>query len=227
MCQELETSRIALLLSGGLDSCILLGDLLRRGYRVLPIYVDSGLIWQRVELAWLHQFLRTIRNKSVEPLVLLKIPLADVYQDHWSLTGNGIPSAESADRAVYLPGRNALLLVKAALCCRNHGVSDLALGVLGTSPFADAKPEFFTQFTEAMNTALDVKLQIHLPFAGATKREVMQLGRDLPLEWTFSCVAPLQQLHCGRCNKCVERQLAFRQIELEDPTEYASDHLLA
>jgi 7-cyano-7-deazaguanine synthase len=168
MCPEAETSRIALLLSGGLDSCILLGDLLRRGHRILPIYVNSGLIWQEVELGWLRRFLRAMGTESVEPLVLLEIPLADVYQDHWSLTGSGIPDAESADSAVYLPGRNALLLVKAALACRNRGIGDLALGVLGTSPFADAKPEFFAHFTEAMNTALDVNLQVHVPFAGAT-----------------------------------------------------------
>lgn len=224
MCPLPKTSTIGLLLSGGLDSCILLGNLLRKGHRVLPIYVDSSLVWQSAELSCLQGFLRAMESDAVEPLVLLQIPLGDVYQDHWSVTGNGVPITEN-DQAVYLPGRNALLLVKAALCCQNKGVEELALGVLGTSPFADAKPGFFTQFTEAMNTALDANLRIHLPFLGVSKQEVMQLGRDLPLERTFSCVAPLQQLHCGRCNKCLERQRAFRQVGMEDPTEYAFDHL--
>ena len=38
----------------------------------------------------------------------------------------------------------------------------------------------------------------------------MALGRGLPLELTFSCISPLRGLHCGHCNKCAERQAAFR-----------------
>jgi 7-cyano-7-deazaguanine synthase len=163
-----------------------------------------------------------LQGEAVEPLALLQMPLEDVHHNHWSLTGIGVPDAQSPDPAVYLPGRNALLLVKAALCCQSQEIDQLAVGVLGTSPFADAKSDFFAQFTSAMNTALGANLQIHRPFAGASKSEVMQLGRDLPLKWTFSCVSPQQQLHCGQCNKCAERRLAFERVGLEDPTQYAS-----
>jgi 7-cyano-7-deazaguanine synthase len=54
------------------------------------------------------------------------------------------------------------------------------------------------------------------------KNQVMQLGRELPLELTFSCIAPLRGLHCGRCNKCAERQAAFRAAALPDRTAYAT-----
>ena len=110
--------------------------------------------------------------------------------------------------------------MKAALCCLARRIENLAVGILGTSPFADAGPEFFAQFTQAMNTSLGAELQLHRPFADVTKREVMELGRDLPLEWTFSCLSPRQQLHCGQCNKCAERRLAFQEVGFEDPTEY-------
>lgn len=222
-----KTRRIGLLLSGGLDSCILLGDLLRRGYRVLPIYVESGLVWQEAELGCLRRFLEVLGSQEVEPLVVLEMPLDDIYEGHWSLTGRGVPDAGSLDEAVYLPARNALLLVKAMVCCLTCRVEDLAVGILGTSPFADAGTDFFRQFTEAMNTSLNGGLQLHRPFAGFAKQDVMELGRDLPLEWTFSCLSPRQQLHCGACNKCGERRLAFEEIGLEDPTEYASGHLFA
>ncbi|MHB8902010.1 MAG: 7-cyano-7-deazaguanine synthase [Thermoguttaceae bacterium] len=216
-----ETAMIGLLLSGGLDSCILLGDLVRRGHRVLPIYVDSSLVWQGAELGCLRRFLRALGCEAVEPLVCLEMPLGDVYEGHWSLTGVGVPFTEK-DEAVYLPGRNAILLVKATLCCQQRGIEDLAIGVLGTSPFADARGDFFTQFGKAMNTALGARLRIHLPFADMSKRAVMQLGRDLPLGWTFSCVAPVREFHCGQCNKCLERQRAFQEAGMEDPTRYAS-----
>jgi 7-cyano-7-deazaguanine synthase len=57
-----------------------------------------------------------------------------------------------------------------------------------------------------------------------TKRQVMELGRDLPLELTFSCISPVDSLHCGRCNKCAERQAAFRDAGLPDGTRYATSH---
>ena len=49
----------------------------------------------------------------------------------------------------------------------------------------------------------------------------MLLGRGDPLELTFSCIAPVGDLHCGRCNKCFERRAAFRLIDMVDPTRYA------
>lgn len=222
MCPPTNSGRIGLLLSGGLDSCILLGELLRRKHQVLPIYVQSGLIWEEAELRSLRRFLVALGSDCVEALDVLQVPVDDVYQGHWSLTGSGVPNADSPDDAVHLPARNALLSVKAALCCFRHGVENLAIGILGTSPFTDASADFFAQLARAINTSLNADFQIHRPFAEATKQDVMEMGRDLPLEWTFSCLSPQQQLHCGQCNKCAERRLAFREVGLEDPTQYAA-----
>ena len=128
----------------------------------------------------------------------------------------------SADDAVYLPGRNALLLVKAAVWCRLHGVGELALAVLRSNPFADATPEFFAEFESAIARAAGGRVRFVRPFGAMSKREVMALGRGLPLELTFSCIAPRDGRHCGACNKCAERQAAFEAIGDADPTEYAA-----
>jgi 7-cyano-7-deazaguanine synthase len=48
----------------------------------------------------------------------------------------------------------------------------------------------------------------------------MQLGRELPLEHTYSCIRPVSGLHCGQCNKCAERQRAFAEAGMVDPTVY-------
>jgi 7-cyano-7-deazaguanine synthase len=97
----------------------------------------------------------------------------------------------------------------------------LALGVLGTNPFGDATPKFFDAFEAAVNCGAGSRLRVIRPFDGLTKCQVMELGRGLPLEWTFSCIAPVSGLHCGQCNKCAERQAAFGQVGWPDPTLYA------
>ncbi len=214
---------VGLLLSGGLDSGILLGHLLRRGCRVQPFYVRAGLHWEHDELAALESFLlrmQSMHSDRVEPLVTLEMPLADVYGKHWSITGRGVPDAATADDAVYLPGRNAILIVKAAVWCRLHGIGQLALAVLGSNPFGDASREFFDDFESALHHAVGGRVRILRPFGEMAKREVMDFGRGLPLELTFSCIDPQGGMHCGCCNKCAERQAAFQSIGMEDPTRY-------
>jgi 7-cyano-7-deazaguanine synthase len=222
MTSEAGNNTIALLLSGGLDSSILLGQLLREGRRVQPLYIRCGLAWQDEELRAVGRFLCAVAAKELEGLVILDLPVRDLYGDHWSVTGDDVPDARSADDAVYLPGRNALLLVKAAVWCRLHGIGELALAVLRSNPFADATPEFFAEFESALARATSGRVRIVRPFGAMSKREVMALGRGLPLELTFSCIAPRGGRHCGACNKCAERQAAFEAIDGSDPTEYVT-----
>ncbi|MGO8752302.1 MAG: 7-cyano-7-deazaguanine synthase [Thermoguttaceae bacterium] len=219
---DFSHSTVGLLLSGGLDSAILLGHFLRQHQTVRPFYICSNLVWETAELQAVRGLVKALASPRLAELVVLKLPVSDVYDGHWSVTGNGTPDAQSADDAVYLPGRNAVLIVKAALWCQLHDIRELALGVLGSNPFADASAAFFEQFQGALNLATGAGLRILRPFANLEKRDVMELGRGLPLGLTFSCIAPVDGLHCGRCNKCAERQKAFRLIDSPDPTCYAA-----
>lgn len=54
--------RVCVLMSGGLDSAVLVVFYLERGFHVLPVYVAGGLRWERVELAWTRRFLRRIAS---------------------------------------------------------------------------------------------------------------------------------------------------------------------
>jgi len=222
MISRSRSQAIGLLVSGGLDSAILLGHLLESDREVQPFYIRAGLFWERHELAALEQLLNHFRSEKLRPLVVLEMPLGDVYDDHWSVTGRGVPDGSTPDEAVYLPGRNALLLIKAALWCSLNGVDELAMAPLGSNPFSDATPEFFDGFQSVLNTATAGNLILSRPFAPLHKTDVMQLGRRFPLELTFSCIAPVGELHCGGCNKCAERRQAFLAAGLDDPTVYAA-----
>jgi 7-cyano-7-deazaguanine synthase len=218
---DLQTT--GLLLSGGLDSTILLGQLLAHGWRVRPFYVRTGCVWQDDELGAVRRLLDALKQPNLEPLVELEMPVDDLYADHWSITGNAVPDDHSADEAVFLPGRNPLLLLKPVLWCAMHGVRRMALATLAANPFDDAKPEFFARFESMIEWATGSEVRVVRPFEMLSKRCVMQLGRDVPLELTFSCIAPVGSLHCGHCNKCAERAAAFRHVSAGDPTEYAQE----
>jgi 7-cyano-7-deazaguanine synthase len=212
---------VAVLASGGLDSAILCVDLLRDFRRVIPIYVRSGLLWEDAELAALARFLEAVKTEGLSSPVVLEEPIADVYGPHWSTGGASIPGSDSADQAVYLPGRNLLLTVKAAVWCRLRDIDALALGSLGSNPFPDSTPRFFEALETLLNQALGGKLSLVRPFDRMQKSDVLWRGKHLPLHLTFSCIDPKHGLHCGRCNKCAERKNGFESAGILDRTDYA------
>jgi 7-cyano-7-deazaguanine synthase len=214
---------LAVLVSGGLDSAILVGEAVREQAAVFPLYVRFGLAWEAVELAHLRRFLDALGSPRLRPLHVLDLPAGDLYGDHWSVTGRGVPDDRSPDEAVFLPGRNVLLLAKGLLWCHLHDVPAVALGSLASNPFPDATPEFFAAFEGVVNRAVGGSVRVLRPFARLGKTAVMRRGAGLPLEQTFSCIRPEGERHCGRCNKCAERRQAFAAAGMEDRTGYAND----
>ena len=212
---------VAVLVSGGLDSAILVAELVSQGSTVHPIYVRFGLAWEPTEEAHLRRFLDTLKSPAPEPLTVLNAPIAGIYGTHWSVSGEAVPDDRSADDAVYLPGRNLLLLAQPSVWCALNGVPTIALGTLKGNPFPDSSREFFDDFAALAHRGMGHSIEVVTPFAGLTKADVLALGHGLALAHTFSCIDPQGGRHCGHCNKCAERRLAFAALEIDDVTEYA------
>src|SRR5213082_2934335 len=132
--------RTAVLLSGGLDSAVLLADEASRG-DVQPVYIGAGLAWESAERAVVARFLEhQPLRATTRQLVSLSVDMRDVYAaTHWSVTGNA-PAYHTPDEDVYLPGRNIILLSKAAVFCAAANIERIAIGTLDHNPFPDATP---------------------------------------------------------------------------------------
>jgi 7-cyano-7-deazaguanine synthase len=218
-----RSDELVVLASGGADSAILVVDQAEQGQVVHPMYVRFGLAWERVEEAHLRGFLDAVPDQpGIRPLTVLELPIADVYGTHWSVSGTDTPDDTTPDEAVYLPGRNLLLLAKTTVWCALHDVGAIALGTLRGNPFTDASHDFLSGLACLATAALGHQLEVLTPFAQLSKVEVLERGRGLPLERTFSCVAPVGTTHCGSCNKCAERRTAFAEAGIEDRTAYAA-----
>ena len=213
---------VVALVSGGLDSYGLVHQLLHERRIVHPLYVRCGLVWEPAEAYWLRRWLSRIRHPDLRPLSALEVPIRSLYGSHWSLTGRGVPSASSADRAVYLPGRNVLLFGHAAIHAVQHRLSTLATGLLAGNPFGDATPRFLDRFAASLSDALGPPVRITAPLRRLTKAHVIRRTPPWLFGLTFSCIHPRGRRHCGRCNKCAERRSAFRRARVEDPTTYAN-----
>jgi 7-cyano-7-deazaguanine synthase len=225
----------AVLLSGGLDSAVLLVEEASRG-EVHPVYVSAGLAWEQAERDAIARFLASGRvGPRVQPLVSLTVDMHDVYTAaHWSIQGRP-PAYHTPDEDVYLPGRNIILLAKAGMYCAAARLERLVLGTLAHNPFPDATPEFRSAMARALSLGLAHTLRIEAPYAEISKAEVVRRGARLgvPLELTLSCMNPpgtglrgsdgdlSPARHCGACSKCRERHDAFLEAGITDTTHYA------
>lgn len=209
-----------MLASGGLDSSSLLAELARKGRRVFPIYVREGLRWERDELAVLQRFIRALGQKRIQPVTIIRLPMDDVAGDHWSVSGRGIPGFSAALSSNYIPGRNLMLLSKAAIFCARERIGKIAMATLKDNPFPDANQRFFHAFSRAVKLGVGLGLGIATPYAALTKADVIARSRDLPLHLTLSCIRPRGLRHCGACTKCAERIEGFRAAGVPDSTVY-------
>ena len=214
----------AVLLSGGLDSAVLVADEASRD-EVQPIYVSVGLAWEVAERAIIERLLAAAPGRErMRPLASLSVDMRDVYAaSHWAVEGKP-PAYHTPDEDVYLPGRNVILFGKAGVFCAAANIARLVIGTLEHNPFPDATPEFRDAMQRALSLGLAHDLRIEAPYAGRSKAEVIRRGRALgvPFELSLSCMNPRGTMHCGECSKCRERHDAFVEAGVPDPTEYAS-----
>lgn len=210
---------VCALVSGGIDSCVMLGILAKNYAKVVPVYVTSGFIWEKAELFWLKKYFKTINRTApasagLSSIRVLKAPVPQ-RKKHWSFTGHGTPGYNSPSRTVYLPGRNITLLSVAALFCLQENINRIALGVLKHNPFPDSTFQFFNIISRALSLGLNHPIKIMAPLAKMTKKQVILTGKDLPLHLTFSCISPRGLKPCGNCNKCAERDKVLRCANAE------------
>lgn len=228
MATDSETPSTIVLLSGGLDSAVLLAHEARR-QPVWPVHVSVGLAWEPLELAMVERLLAHASLAGVGALSRVEFTMRDVYAPtHWAIRGEA-PAYDTPDEDVYLTGRNLVLLAKAGVLAATKRAQRIALGPLAGNPFPDARPSFFTAMEQALTLGLDHAVEVVAPFLTWDKADVIRRGLELgvPLELTLSCMNPVARarrapLHCGQCSKCRERRDAFAAIAQQDPAVYAA-----
>lgn len=212
--------KICVLLSGGLDSALLLQKAVDEKSQAYPLYVACGFLWEPSEQAAMQNLLKHLAQPLLQPLQTLYYPLKEIFPHHWGFHQNQVPDSQAPDEEVYIPGRNLLLLTQAALYCESQNLEEIWLGTLKANPFPDAREEFFRSLSENFTSALQRNIKIQAPFAQLNKAQLIQQYPHFPYELTLSCLQSHEGKHCGACNKCEERRRYFEEAGVKDPTSY-------
>lgn len=219
-----------LLLSGGLDSTTLLALAVRQGYAVHALSFRYG---QRHAVE-IDAARRAAERHRVARHVIVDIDLRTFGGS--VLTGEGeVPRDRSLATtdipATYVPARNTIFLAYAMALAEVSGASDLFIGVnaLDYSGYPDCRPEYIESFERMANLATRAavegrRLVIHAPLIRMTKREIIELGLSLGVDYagTSSCYDPAPDgTACGRCDACQLRLRGFAEAGAVDPARYA------
>lgn len=134
--------------------------------------------------------------------------------------------AEESMRITVVPNRNAIMLAIAFGVAAARQAEAVGVAVHGGDHFIypDCRPDFIDAFQAMQNRALDgyANVRLYAPFVHASKADIVTEGarHATPFDQTWSCYKG-DDVHCGRCGTCVERQEAFHLARLHDPTDYA------
>jgi len=222
---------IVMALSGGLDSTTLLGLLLEQGYEVTCVIFHYGSKhneWENRAAADVVNFYR----KEGMPVIASFFDISPIMQRFNSnllITGGEIPegyyTAESM-KVTVVPGRNLIFCAIMAGLAESLRIDKIAIGVHQGDHYIypDCRREFIKALDMAIFLSSDRKVEVVAPFLTDDKTSILKRGLAqipaVPYHLTRTCYKN-QELSCGKCGSCQERIEAFKNIEMDDPIQYA------
>lgn len=208
-----------ILLSGGLDSTVTLAKALETGKKCAALSFNYG---QRhvIELQRAEQ----IAHYYQIPLNIVQLDLS-CFAAHSALTSNkDLPTNQTLQQIAnagipntYVPARNTLFLAYATGYAEMIQADEIHIGAnsLDLVGYPDCRPSFIEAFQKLLEVSTKqavcgTPIKLCAPLLYLTKAEIMQEGLRLkaPLDMTWSCYNPIQNLPCQVCDACVIRKSA-------------------
>jgi 7-cyano-7-deazaguanine synthase len=224
-------NRAVVLLSGGLDSTTVLAVARQDGMEIHAMTFRYG---QRHEIE-----IEAARRVAVAAGVREHV-IVDIDLRQWG--GSALTGSEAVPKdrdlagppeipVTYVPARNTIFLSFAVAWAEVLGAGAIYLGVnaLDYSGYPDCRPEYIAAFTQMANLATRAgveghhRLEIRTPLMLLTKREIVQLGLTLGVDYgmTTSCYDPAPDgAACGHCDACQLRLRGFAEAGARDPISY-------
>lgn len=226
------TKKAVILFSGGLDSSTCLAIAQNEGYECTALSFDYG---QRhnSELKQAKQIAQTLGVKH--EIVNLGISNfgGSALTDH----SIDVPEYTGKDEIpiTYVPARNTIFLSIALGLAEVTHSDKIFIGIssIDYSGYPDCRPEYIKAFQSMANlatkTGIDGQtIQIETPLALLSKKETIELGIRLGVDYslTVSCYSANEHGEaCGKCDSCVLRKKGFSDANITDPTRYVEEHL--
>jgi 7-cyano-7-deazaguanine synthase len=220
-------------LSGGLDSATCLAYAKRQGFDAYALSFDYGQR-HRIELEAARRVALSLgAAQHVTAPIDLRVFGGSALTADIEVPKDGV---QPGIPVTYVPARNTVFLSFALAWAEVLTASDIFIGVnaIDYSGYPDCRPEYIEAFQRMANLATKAgvegltRIHIHTPLIRLSKREIVELARDLGVDFslTHSCYDPDEEgRSCGRCDSCRLRLKGFEEAGMRDPISYQHAHL--
>jgi 7-cyano-7-deazaguanine synthase len=236
--------RAVLIVSGGMDSCVLAHYYASAGWNLHLISFNYGQKHIK-ELSYAERSVANLRerygqgpNAITIAFDIIELPIARLLTDSNSALINKnlkIPHGHYTDdsmKSTVVPYRNPNLLLQAATVAWNERASIVAFAAHygDHAQYPDCRAAFVDAFNNMLAMAMiGQEIKVEAPFMYFSKAQITRLGAKLnvPFELTWSCYEGghegYDDKHCGLCGTCWERRESFLLAGVPDPTIYAHE----
>jgi 7-cyano-7-deazaguanine synthase len=223
-----------ILVSGGMDSAVVLAIAQEQGYACHALSVRYG---QR-HTSELDAADRIARAQDAVAHKTVEVDLRSIGGSALTDADIAVPLDSDSDpqRAAipvtYVPARNTIMLSLALGWAEVLGAADIFCGVnaVDYSGYPDCRPEFIAAFEALANLATKAGVEgagfrVHAPLLSMSKADIVREGLRLNVDFaqTVSCYqADADGRACGHCDACRLRREGFAAARVDDPTRYAA-----
>lgn len=196
-----------ILLSGGIDSVVLLHKLIKEEQDVSCISFDYGQKHKKeLQCAkyWTNKFGLIHHIIDIQGLLGNSALLKD---------GSSMPVGDEDMTPTVVPGRNLLMISIAASIVLQQGSGCVYVGTNEDdhAVYPDCRPAFINSVSNALMAMSDGNLLLEAPFRWTSKSDVVKMGIELGVDFnnTWSCYQGEEE-PCGVCGACQVRQKAMQ-----------------
>ena len=220
------TKRAVVLVSGGMDSAVVLAIAREQGFDTYAMSVRYG---QRHT----SELDAADRVSNALGAAAHKTVVVDLRSIGGSALTDDIDVPESGGPGIpvtYVPARNTIMLSMALGWAEVLGATDLFCGVnaVDYSGYPDCRPEFIDAFEKLANVATKAGVEgagfrVNAPLLRMSKADIVREGLRLGVDFaqTVSCYqADAEGRACRHCDACRLRAEGFAAAGVDDPTRY-------
>ena len=213
------------LLSGGLDSAVVLYYVRRKNYKITCLTFNYNQKHKR-EIESAKRLVKLIKTGHI--LINIELPSkSSSLIDKMKPIPRGSSTKINKMRipTTYVPARNIIFLSYALSYAEAEKTDDIFIGVnaIDYSGYPDCRPEFLRAFKRMSKLGTKRGIQgqpvdIIAPLLNKSKAEIVRLGSrlDVPFEYTWSCYKGGER-PCGQCDSCRLRAKGFKEAGIKDP----------
>lgn len=214
-----ENKKCVVVLSGGPDSSVVAYWAKSQGYDVHCLSFKYGQIADKET-----KHARLIAQSLGVPIKVIDMNnLKELFMGVTSLCDRDIALTSTFSQPIIVPFRNAIFLSISVAYAAGICAQTIFYGAHGSDAkfYPDCREEFYKSMEQTARLGTEMNIEIKAPFSGIPKSELIKIGSSLgvPFQLTWSCYLD-GELHCGKCESCVNRRNAFKESGVADPTEY-------